>query len=676
MYCKLLHGSASLSHSTQIGCGYTTSGRFVAIVARHVHIVELLHLRSQEHKDRVNVTKQYETKIDRIESRLANIEKLLQQSATTGSSSSTRETPSDSILDHFEDAYSVQAPDDNDLGFRAESTAAKNVFEQAVSRDAAVQQDVPLRRSLDALRGMVDRVHLDIEGSLKDPNAVSTTGSTSTPPPPTWPQVKPLLERFAKKGLSAFNWLSPATFDDFCRLSRVVYEHGQDVLPHERLLVYSLLCNICTELSGVDHGKAADYAHNLARTFSYLLLQALDALPILTPPSLPAVEALLTAAATTIGLCKPSLAWTLCSTAARMCQTLGYNRLAHNDSVSDPLFQRKVMVFWSIYVLDRNTSLRLGRAPALQDYDIDTPMLTSDKLYPSEVVTMVSFWVGCAGIQGKMCAQLYGPLASSLTWDERACTAERLADELKHLHHEMDKSMRNCPLPNREKSTSAEELLIQGQNIMVCSTLTTALYAIPSGHPRRSRALQAARKCLRMSRQISNTYEGNVYSWTVYCHWMLLHTPLTPFTGVFCNIIAHPRTSGEDLQLLKDFVASLEPGRRVSEGIEQFYQLCSIFVHIAQAYVNIKVQQYSKVAADAVDVASSQDLEPTINDFEEHLTALGLFGLPNTSNDLQDVELDQFSDKANLLDWYSGNASLYALLEQDLNELNDFKHGT
>lgn len=215
---------------------------------------------------------------------------------------------------------------------------------------------------------------------------------------------------------------------------------------------------------------------------------------------------------------------------------------------------------------------------------------------------------------------------------------------------------------------------------------TTALYAIPSNHTRHYRAIEAARACLRISRDICSSFLDNVYNWTVYCHWVLLHTPLTPFTAIFYNIIANPQTSQADLQLLKDFLDSLQPARRLSDGIEKFYQLCSIFVKAAQAYVRAKTQQQSMSRPNMNPYLSSQVVQPAISDFEQIFSAPG-FGMSTTTTSRNGTGLAdgaQFSpgrqqqlvpDVTNLQDWYTGNASLYGLLEQDFNELNGMGFG-
>ena len=91
------------------------------------------------------------------------------------------------------------------------------------------------------------------------------------------------------------------------------------------------------------------------------------------------------------------------------------------------------MLFWGIYFMDRNNSIRLGHAPAIQDYDIDTPMITTSDEYSPAVVALMKFWVEYGRVQGKICTQLYGPAASPLAPEERACMAEAFADELEHI---------------------------------------------------------------------------------------------------------------------------------------------------------------------------------------------------------------------------------------------------
>lgn len=116
-----------------------------------------------------------------------------------------------------------------------------------------------------------------------------------------------------------------------------------------------------------------------------------------------------------------------------MCQALGYDRLSQVSRDKDSDYERKAILFWSIYVMDRNTSLRLGRLPAIHDDDIDTPMPQADHDKPMAALHLRS-WVGCARIQGNISRQLYGPRASLMSVGERARLAEASAAELDSIY--------------------------------------------------------------------------------------------------------------------------------------------------------------------------------------------------------------------------------------------------
>lgn len=97
------------------------------------------------------------------------------------------------------------------------------------------------------------------------------------------------------------------------------------------------------------------------------------------------------------------------------------------------------MLFWAIYVTDRNISFRLGHAPAIHDSDIHTPMMTESAGFIAPIVELMTFWVDCGRAQGRICAELYGPRSSSLSFDERVCIAENLANELNQIHERKSK---------------------------------------------------------------------------------------------------------------------------------------------------------------------------------------------------------------------------------------------
>lgn len=150
-----------------------------------------------------------------------------------------------------------------------------------------------------------------------------------------------------------------------------------------------------------------------------------------------------------------------------------------------------------------------------------------------------------------------------------------------------------------------------------------------------------------------------------------LNTPLTPFTVLFCHIISRQTDCAEDLELLKRFIRSLQYSRNVSEGADKFYQLCSVFWKVAEAYIQVKDNETRNMQLIGQESNASAQ-QPITDDFDEYLTALGLVPQPfyTSTTSLPESELPFDNDMSTYLqDWYSGNASLYGLLEQDLSNI-------
>ena len=131
-----------------------------------------------------------------------------------------------------------------------------------------------------------------------------------------------------------------------------------------------------------------------------------------------------------IEISKPSFAWTLTSTAARLCQTLGYHRASSMEHDSPSVQQAKASLFWSIYCLDKALSLRLGRSSSIQDYDISLSTDFDAGYVVEPWITIYPLWMRLARIQGKVYELLYSPAALSQPEDDRVSHARQLASDM------------------------------------------------------------------------------------------------------------------------------------------------------------------------------------------------------------------------------------------------------
>lgn len=123
------------------------------------------------------------------------------------------------------------------------------------------------------------------------------------------------------------------------------------------------------------------------------------------------------------------------STAAGLCQNLGYHRISSMKDDTEEERSAKINVFWFIYTLDKTLSLRLGRAPAIQDWDMSLPYPVSEnKASPIAGVPtgteMQIYWIKVAQIQGQTYERLFSPAAFLKPQEERAQMAQELVGAL------------------------------------------------------------------------------------------------------------------------------------------------------------------------------------------------------------------------------------------------------
>jgi hypothetical protein len=115
-----------------------------------------------------------------------------------------------------------------------------------------------------------------------------------------------------------------------------------------------------------------------------------------------------------------------------LAQSLGWHRKSSLTGDDEGQKNRKMMVFWFLYIIDKGLSLRLGRASNMQDYDIDMP-LPGPQFTPvtGKFSSMFQRWVGEARIQGLVYEKLYSPSSLNQTLAVRAQIVKELVEEAK-----------------------------------------------------------------------------------------------------------------------------------------------------------------------------------------------------------------------------------------------------
>lgn len=95
--------------------------------------------------------------------------------------------------------------------------------------------------------------------------------------------------------------------------------------------------------------------------------------------------------------------------------------------------QKKRLLFWQLYVLDRGFALSIGRAPVIADYDIRTDRPQSHELSGKGAKRLLG-WIRVAEIQGKIYEYLYSVRAQEGLSSLRAEHAQNLGQILEDLN--------------------------------------------------------------------------------------------------------------------------------------------------------------------------------------------------------------------------------------------------
>lgn len=137
-------------------------------------------------------------------------------------------------------------------------------------------------------------------------------------------------------------------------------------------------------------------------------------------------------------------------------------------------------------------------------------------------------------------------------------------------------------------------------------------------------------------------------------------TPFAPFFVIFCYIIE--TSSLQDLKLLQDFVASIEPLRDASETVDKLYRLFQVMRDVALVYIEAKSQQQQ-----------DQTKVPIGDEFDVYLSQLGFIPTEDQAMDhANDAggQVQGMGQTAQMADWFSGSRDIFRLLEEDLSQIN------
>lgn len=322
------------------------------------------------------------------------------------------------------------------------------------------------------------------------------------------------------------------------------------------------------------------------------------------------------------------------SAAAQHCLALGYHREHKITRMPSKEAERARNLFWQIYIFDKNRSLRLGTAPVIQDFDIDTrrPVPSETRgLRPWEETT--TYMIELSSLQARIYQSLYSPSANNLEPNERQDVVSQLAAKLTKWYHDW------CQIDASEASRKEVfDITFLPVNVIYHSVLTL-LHRGATASNSASDITQACFEAARSGLQAHLAcYQEFVSAGTMaisfYSSWFVDSTPpciysqghlihirillfssFTPYIITFSHCIGYSDQS--DLELLKTVLDTLAQIGSVSPFAGKQYDLFKALHRIAEAYTKdcASMSEQGGVISSYANLLAFQDSIPNNWDF-------------------------------------------------------------
>ncbi|KPM36677.1 hypothetical protein AK830_g9885 [Neonectria ditissima] len=623
-----------------------------------------------------------EKKIDQIEVRLANIETLLRDLSTRPSSAtpdsgfrlhtpqsgpgpSIQTIPASTIAGDSSDSESAFGGDST---FAAHTNFASEFLEYAVERTSLHDINPNMRDALANLRQLVElqnrqSISHGPRFPLQQPMPQGGLAQLNMPPMDV---VVSLLKsiRASPPGLFTFvcYFVGVAEFSSLCRM---VYFPAEDFSDSTFVVVNAGLYYMFLEQHSFATDKATKEQYEPYIQLCRINLEtALANMSLFMSAKIETIQALLLGTMYAIDVSRPSVAWHLNSAAAQICLTAGFHR--KSTCKSDPeTYAIRSRLFWYIYTNDKALALRLGRAPMIQDWDIDIPRgFIFDGVMSHETSGIALMWLKTATVQGQIYAELYSPDAMARPQAELAERARLLAAQCRQVEVEASEA-REMAIASLEriKASHLVDIHVKGDEVQLLATMTLVYQAIPAPEGSLSRfcdeCIDTSRRAMQKHLSCMELVRREAYAKAIYVHWNLLLTPFTPFFVIFCYVIE--TSSAEDLQLLHDFTETIKEAAESSKIMEKLWRLCHVISNVAMLYVEAKAHEQE-----------DHNMIPIGDEFDMYLSQLGF--MPNEEQAATGPVSEAngatgSAQVAQMGDWFSGSRNLLGLLEQDISQI-------
>ncbi|OJJ35383.1 hypothetical protein ASPWEDRAFT_109908 [Aspergillus wentii DTO 134E9] len=293
---------------------------------------------------------------------------------------------------------------------------------------------------------------------------------------------------------------------------------------------------------------------------------ALQKIPMLIPPSLALLQALLCGIFLHQGSGNASLCWELTKSACRTCIDIGLDTIVLQGKATE----EEYYCFMWCYMLDRNYVFKLGRTRCF--LDIQLPSDTSVNHRP--MGELLQIYVDLARVQAAVIPYLQSQSGS----EDASLHAFKgsLLQQMQRIHERID-HIASLPSPWKGLDIQTE---VAALKFAYHSVMTAIFYLFETHDAPRKPYLQSARQ--ELSALVAMCLSAEKQSVVAFLHWTILFYPLTAYFVLFCNVVATSDTA--DFNLMKAIADCLNHGGTVSRPIAQLRVLFQKFLSLSSGF--------------------------------------------------------------------------------------------
>ncbi|KZL67587.1 fungal specific transcription factor domain-containing protein [Colletotrichum tofieldiae] len=343
---------------------------------------------------------------------------------------------------------------------------------------------------------------------------------------------------------------------------------------------------------------------NQAENFRRNMRIALNDSSIFLEPRKVNVQALTLLALHGEDYASPNLSWMLVGHACRQAEALGLHVPSHPDFESH---QRRLSIFWLLFIVDKSCSLAFGRSPFLPMnlyQDVPLPDFSyllrfqphTDTFFSdSQTTTKPSHFGAHFFITGVKLAKIMGSMIDLLAPGPSVVSRQEIRTRLEKWYETTNKVLTETMEAERQFLGTAQlKEMSLGLNSMRFQYLHIVIILFKGDDSYLNLRLEAAREALFLLPSIVSNW-SSVYNGVI---WHLLYYPFIPFFVVFENLVQNytfqsAMTIDQDLKLLAttvSYFASMRAQMRLLATVcSRLERVAAVFLQLAKSYLGRRV---------------------------------------------------------------------------------------